>query len=67
MGPGEQQLRQWCRRYERSARNLPALRGVAQKVYLCAVGSLAVQMGEPPDCWEDVMSEAIEAAEALGL
>lgn len=66
MGPAEYQLRRWCVRHERGDGNL-ALRGDAQKIYLCAIGSLANQIGEPPDCWEDVMSEAIEAAEALGL
>lgn len=61
MGPIEKDLRRWCKR------PLKRLNHDAAQFYMEAAHSCSVWMGSPPDDYEDVMSEAIEAAEALGL
>lgn len=61
MGPIERDLRRWC------SRPLERLNHEAALFYMGSVYSCSVWMGSPPDDYEDVMSEAIEAAEALNL
>lgn len=65
MGPVEWELRQWCREHGRPDGARP-LCGDTADFYVGAIGSAAAWMRSEPD-WEDAMSEAIEAAEALGL
>lgn len=67
MGPVEKELRSWCKRHERTGTPNPGLSRLATVVYLGAATQLAVTSGDYPDTWEEAMSEAIEAAEALGL
>ena len=60
MGPVELELRCWTVSSE-------PLSKPAARVYLGACMSLAQTTGSQPDDYEDAMSEAIEAAEALKL
>jgi hypothetical protein len=60
MGPIETELRCWSESSEPLSKQ-------AGHVYLGACMSLAQTTGQQPDDYEDALSEAIEAAEALGL